>query len=287
MDPDSLTPLVEDLSSEIDNLTAALEPLLQTSLSTSASRLPLLDKAKLYVLATYTIESLLFSYLRLHGTDAKSHPVFQELNRVKSYFSKIQNAEGQGTENQKRVDKEAAGRFIKHGLAGNDRYDRERAEMREKERAGAKRKLEEVSVGKHTRFDGAAKRIKTAEREEKIRVVRAEDADTSEAGEEDGDGDSSMVGQQSNQTMTSTAQKKNPSTTTQTQLTERSADEDSYSTDRASISNKTSASDQDLRSQKEKRYGLQQKAEDPIRMEKKRLKRKAKKEKQKSRRENN
>ena len=163
MDTADLHPLVEDLTSNIDDLEESLAPLLKTALSHSTSKLPLLDKAKLYVLATYAIESILFSCLRLNGVDAKAHPVFQELARVKEYFAKIKTAETAGTKKSTTLDKDAASRFIKHGLAGNDKYDRERAERIAKEKAGAKRKLEDIQVGTHTRFDGAAKRIRTAE----------------------------------------------------------------------------------------------------------------------------
>lgn len=163
MDTADLHELVGDLSTNIDDLEAALSTLTQKPLATTSSKLPLLDKAKLHVLATYALESILFNSLRLSGTDAKSHAVFAELNRVKEYFGKIKTAEGAGAKPTTRVDKDAAGRFIKAGLAGNDRYDKERQERSARERAGAKRKLEDIATGTHTRFDGAAKRIRTAD----------------------------------------------------------------------------------------------------------------------------
>jgi exosome complex protein LRP1 len=167
METSDLQPLIEDLTSNIDDLEESLAPLLKGPLSHQTSKLPLLDQAKLYVLATYAIESILFSSLRLNGVDAKAHPVFQELGRVKEYFNKIKTAEttGAGAKRNVSLDKEAAGRFIKAGLAGNEKYDRERVDRVAREKAGAKRKLEEISVGTHTRFDGAAKRIKAQESE--------------------------------------------------------------------------------------------------------------------------
>ncbi len=163
MDTSALEEMVEDLSGDIDDLEESLAPLLKGALSQSTSKLPLLDKAKAYVLATYALESVLFSSLRLNGVDAKSHPIFKELARVKEYFGKIKAAESAGSKRSTTLDKDAANRFIKHGLAGNDKYDRERAERMAAEKTGAKRKLEEMSVGTHTRFDGAAKRIKASE----------------------------------------------------------------------------------------------------------------------------
>lgn len=165
METADLHELVADLTSNIDDLESVLAPLTQKPLATTSSKLPLLDKAKLHVLATYTLESILFNSLRLNGTDAKSHPVFAELTRVKEYFGKIKTAEGTGAKPTSWVDKDAAGRFIKAGLAGNERVDREREERSAREKAGAKRKLDalEGPVGTHTRFDGAAKRIKAGD----------------------------------------------------------------------------------------------------------------------------
>jgi len=170
------------LSSYIDDLEDSLAPLLDAALSASTSKLPLLDKAKLYVLATYAIESLLFSYLRLDGANAKSHPVFTELTRVKQYFDKIKVAESAGVRPAVTLDKGAAGRFIKHGLAGNEKYDRERAEIVAKEKLGAKRKLEELSgdVGSHNRWAGMSKKMKADD--DKARLAKAQN------GQADGSG---------------------------------------------------------------------------------------------------
>ena len=55
-----LLKFIEHLDDKIDDLEEALAPLLKTALSDSASKLPLLDRAKLYVLSTYAIESLIF-----------------------------------------------------------------------------------------------------------------------------------------------------------------------------------------------------------------------------------
>ncbi|KAJ5624581.1 hypothetical protein N7510_000890 [Penicillium lagena] len=137
MEAPDLLPLLEQLDDNMDDLEEVLEPILGHSLSKASKKLPVMDKAKLHVLVTYTLESLIFSYLRLHGVDAKQHPVFRELTRVKQYFEKIKALETEPEQRTMTLDKEAAGRFIKHGLAGNDKYDLERAEKEAKERARA------------------------------------------------------------------------------------------------------------------------------------------------------
>ena len=60
MEISDIVPLVELLDDNIDDLEEALEPLLQSALLDTAGKLPLLDKAQLYVLVTYAIESILF-----------------------------------------------------------------------------------------------------------------------------------------------------------------------------------------------------------------------------------
>lgn len=60
MDPTDMVPLIEKLNDSIDDLEDALAPLLEKNLSDIANKLPLLDKAQMYVLATFAIESLLF-----------------------------------------------------------------------------------------------------------------------------------------------------------------------------------------------------------------------------------
>ena len=180
MDPIDLMPLIEQLDDNIDDLEEALSPLLQGSLSDTAGKLPLLDKAQLYVLTTFAIESVLFckamfhltfsftdilAYLRLNEVNAKEHPVFRELARVKQYFAKITEAESGSIKRAASLDKPAAGRFIKHALvfsrhrvspkvlprlmsdpkAGNETYDRNRAQKQAGEKARTHIKFQQTS----------------------------------------------------------------------------------------------------------------------------------------------
>ncbi|KAF2856484.1 hypothetical protein T440DRAFT_462756 [Plenodomus tracheiphilus IPT5] len=160
MDPQTDLPaLVEDLEVNIDELTATLAPLLSSPLSKTASSLPLLDKSKLYVLAAYSIESLLFSTLQASGINAKEHAIFPELARLKGYFGKIKEIEDRGVkgsaEGRARLDVGAAQRFIKHGLSGNERYDLERRERIAKEEARAAIKARQINK----KFDEEGKTV--------------------------------------------------------------------------------------------------------------------------------
>lgn len=60
MESTEIVSLLEQLDDEIDDLEDSLAPVLKSALSITSSKLPLLDKAKLYVLVTYAIESMLF-----------------------------------------------------------------------------------------------------------------------------------------------------------------------------------------------------------------------------------
>ncbi|KAI6709102.1 hypothetical protein JHW43_008365 [Diplocarpon mali] len=155
MDSTKVMSLLEALDDEIDDLEESLEPLLKSALSETASKLPLLDKAKLFVLVTYAIESMLFSYLRLHGVNAREHPVFKELTRVKQYFDKIKAAETPAERTM---------------AAGNDKYDLARAEQIAKENAKA-----------HVKFNDLSKEVEKKRKLGQLEALSHEDSDSSDS----------------------------------------------------------------------------------------------------------
>lgn len=59
MDISDITPQLQQLEKDLDHAQDVLKPFLG-DLNVISSKLPLLDKAKFFVLVTYTIESLLF-----------------------------------------------------------------------------------------------------------------------------------------------------------------------------------------------------------------------------------
>jgi hypothetical protein len=79
MDVTDILPQLERLDGEIDNLEEVLQPLLG-SLSDVSSKLPLLDKAKLYVLVTYAIESMLFCQFPYFSPSRHSTPILIYIN---------------------------------------------------------------------------------------------------------------------------------------------------------------------------------------------------------------
>jgi len=146
-DTANVADLLEELGDNIDDLETALEPLLKTPISALSKNLAPLEKAKLLTWLTYAIETILFSHIRLNGTeDPKSHPVMTELKRIQQYMQKVQQAEKPdvGKRTNLSLNKDAAGRFIKAGLSGNDKYDKEVAERKAREAEGARRKFEQL-----------------------------------------------------------------------------------------------------------------------------------------------
>ena len=76
MDSIDLFPLLEQLDGNLDDLEEALSHLLESPISNTAGKLPLLDKAKLYILITYALESTLFclfSFSLLLDTKKEDH----------------------------------------------------------------------------------------------------------------------------------------------------------------------------------------------------------------------
>ncbi len=70
--------------------------------------------------------------------DAKNHPVFKELTRVRQYFEKIKNIEEPPPKRpEQSLNKEAAIRFIRSDLADNKEVNTKLTEMIAKERAKA------------------------------------------------------------------------------------------------------------------------------------------------------
>lgn len=68
METTNVESLIANLEDNLDDLKDALAPLLSGPLSDTASKLPILDKAQLYILWVYALESVLFC---MHALSAK------------------------------------------------------------------------------------------------------------------------------------------------------------------------------------------------------------------------
>lgn len=149
-DDNNVADLLEELGDNIYDLETTLEPLLNAkSLSSLNKNLAPLERAKLLTWLTYAIETILFSQIRLSGAeDPKSHPIMTELKRIQQYMQKVALVEKPDVDKRTNLtlNKEAAGRFIKAGLSGNDKYDQELAERKAREKENAHRKLQQLEL---------------------------------------------------------------------------------------------------------------------------------------------
>lgn len=148
-----ITPEIDRLEDQLDDLDDALTPLLD-GLEVKASQLPLLDRAKLFSLSAYAIETLLFAYLRLEGVNTQDHPVFTELKRVQQYFAKIKSAEQPEASRTLALNQEAAARMLKADLSENKTLRNKLAEKIAEERAKAL--LKSVESSRKRRADSAS-----------------------------------------------------------------------------------------------------------------------------------
>ncbi|KAI8802214.1 hypothetical protein BJ742DRAFT_833854 [Cladochytrium replicatum] len=96
----------------------------EQSLDTLMAGMAPLERAKLGVMLSFSINTLFFLYMKTQGVSAKGHPLQKEMDRIKTYFQKIKHAEGTDKANM-RLDKAAAGRFIKHALSAQKSAEQE------------------------------------------------------------------------------------------------------------------------------------------------------------------
>lgn len=102
------------------------------SMSDLASKMPtLMDRAKLNVFVSYTLLSLVHSTLRVSDPHSvtqpagmPSHPVRTELERIKTYFEKIEHGTRLPKQRKTKVDAAAADRFIKSAIAPAPKHTR-------------------------------------------------------------------------------------------------------------------------------------------------------------------
>ncbi|WVW83800.1 hypothetical protein I302_105821 [Kwoniella bestiolae CBS 10118] len=111
----TLETLISSLSTVENSLESLLENEGSSTWSEKVEKLSMMDRAKMDVLVSYTVNDLIWIYLKLKGVDPEKHEVTGELDRIKTYYTKIKSIEEPDTRRNK-IDQSAAHRFIKSSL---------------------------------------------------------------------------------------------------------------------------------------------------------------------------
>ncbi|WVF71558.1 hypothetical protein IAT40_006366 [Kwoniella sp. CBS 6097] len=115
MSDDNPAVTLSALTNSLDVLERALEPLQAQEWSSTLEGLSTLERAKMDVLASYTINDLIWVYLKLKGIDPEKHDVSAELDRIKTYYTKVRAVEEPDAP-RPQIDSAAAKRFIKSSI---------------------------------------------------------------------------------------------------------------------------------------------------------------------------
>eukprot|EP01134_Creolimax_fragrantissima_P001237 CFRG1237T1 len=116
--PTEVEDLIVDFDTNVSDLIAHLEPLLSANTEELQAKLTPEERAQLELAVAYATSSMFWMYLTTTGVDARTHPIKAELDRVKSYMARLKHATL--PKNTSKLDKEAANRFIRGGLADAD-----------------------------------------------------------------------------------------------------------------------------------------------------------------------
>ncbi|KAK7103620.1 nuclear nucleic acid-binding protein C1D-like [Littorina saxatilis] len=112
--PIELKERLGNFDAAVSQVESMLQPLISTPHNELVDKLAPLDAAKLDLVGVYSINSLFWMYLNVCGVNPKDHPVKKELERIRSYMTRIKEA--QDSLNKPRVDKGAAKRFVRSAL---------------------------------------------------------------------------------------------------------------------------------------------------------------------------
>lgn len=107
--------------SSVSDVKAMLDKLISMPRNDHLQKLEPLDQAKLDLMSAYTLNSLFWMYLVTQGINPREHGIKQELERIRTYMNKVKEITDK--KNASRLDKGAAGRFVRNALYNLDDKD--------------------------------------------------------------------------------------------------------------------------------------------------------------------
>ena len=121
--PEDIATAVGNFETAVTGIEVLVGRLLAAPWKELCANLPPLEVARVHLMVAYTVNTLFYMYLKTQGVAAASHPVRDELERVKAYIRKVKEvsqANDQRTEDEQRqvtLNAAAAQRFITHSLS--------------------------------------------------------------------------------------------------------------------------------------------------------------------------
>lgn len=116
--PADLAEPVTDLTAAISTIEAQVQRLQGASWAATCKGLSPLEVARMHLMVSYTINTLFYVYLKTQGLPTASHPVLEELERVKAYIRKVKEVSQAQAQARGAAPEAAAQRFISDALAG-------------------------------------------------------------------------------------------------------------------------------------------------------------------------
>ncbi|KAK6200068.1 uncharacterized protein RJT21DRAFT_40152 [Scheffersomyces amazonensis] len=113
---------IRSLDASTEQLENALEPILKQSLneliSQNVSSNDPIERIKIYNNFTYTLISVLFSYIKSLGINTDTHPIMKELTRIKQFMKRLKDIEtnAETSEQRQKVQQEKAKEFLQNAL---------------------------------------------------------------------------------------------------------------------------------------------------------------------------
>ncbi|KAJ3629994.1 hypothetical protein Zmor_028540, partial [Zophobas morio] len=90
--PEEIERALQAFDDSVSNIQSTLQPLLKANYSELLTKLDAPQRARFDLLLAYTVSSLFWMYLTASGVAPQSHPVKQELERIKEYMGKLKKA---------------------------------------------------------------------------------------------------------------------------------------------------------------------------------------------------
>ena len=173
---------LQDLLASLGQTEAALQPFFEAggkdAIAEVREKHGPKEAAEVQLAMAYTVNALFFAYLKTQGIDPQSHPVKEELGRVKGYMKKLKEAVAETeakTGSALRLNKDAASRFIMAGLGGGGGGGGgAMAAAPELQSAPGKRKGEEAAAAPaDAEGEGAKKKRRSSSKKKKKKRAKA------------------------------------------------------------------------------------------------------------------